>query len=190
MSHMTISGSGYVRWHATPGDPGVVVEHYSGSLIEDTAAQAAELAKDKARADHLAALGIPVTLNRVIFFHDWFADLQPGDPYLKLLAHVNHLIERDNATRDWALFYETDDGGALVLVCEGGLLHEEVDDSRDFDLDGKQWGYHEYRQRGWRIAQLGQGEKLGVCYATRAQVIAWLQARHISPDVLKDHGVA
>ena len=165
--HLTKDGC-WVYWK------GIQIEHFTyGENVEGEAVAASRLASI---CRHLEAIGVPVSTSTAIWFCSWFKDMGEDHPYKRFMSECFGL-------------YEHKGRGLLGWIAGKGIL-EYWDASarrmgRDpviLDEDGCGY-YHGLVRAGWRIADAGQSEHCGVCFATTEGVTGLLRRYGVPEEV-------
>ena len=111
------------------------------------------------RAKHLKSLGVTPHMGNMVWNSDWFEEANPGDPYLWVLDKAVGFYERvkdADAPLELLIHWEDDS----YILWDGQK-------SSDFPVE-RNWANSAYDfldAQGFLIADMGQGEHLGTCYA-------------------------
>lgn len=146
------------------------IEHYSKELTEQDRDYLSKKVK------HLMSLGVPVHSGTVAWFSSWFEGVEPGAKYLGILKHTPNVYANENEiafqlgrnelyvkcliwSKTWNRFYAT-----------------------WFPHDSYEAPYHVMLRHGFQMAQAGQNEWNGPCYANHQQMARLLRSYKV-PDV-------
>jgi hypothetical protein len=174
VEHLTQDGEGYVYWK------GASVEHYS---FRDPAKEVEAAQELAARCRHLEALGVRVSTGTAIWYWGWFEGLTRESlenlPSLvcQLITSSRDLYEQGN--RFCWLAEHTDRPGEYPYTVKARVCVFEAGSITSFWLDSDDLGgfYHPLTALGWQIAQMGQRDGNGCCYATTDQVLGWFERK-------------
>ena len=173
--NLSKDGQGFVYWK------GIRVEHFS--YAEERRAEEAtaldELAK---RCMFLESIGIPVNGSTAVWRWTWFEGMTKDHPYLALLRDCGDMYEHADGRVCWKIGETPETAENPVTgtfrVWDGKALTEMTvpgDDLGNF--------YHPLRQLGFNIPQVRQGKDNGLCYATLAQMTAFLEKHNVPKNL-------
>lgn len=160
---------------------GVCIEHYDEIESEKSINNLKRLAD---RCHNLQFLGVPVNGTTAIWSQDWFKGVNhlAGTPVMNLMGLTPSLYERGEESlvvKSGKYNWEYDH---IVLKDQHGeirvfqSLHEFAADQgvEVMELDSS---YHTAKAAGFSLANCGQREDLGTCYAEGPEVADWLNSR-------------
>jgi hypothetical protein len=162
---------GYIRWK------GKSVEHYKDPEDPKQIPSLWEIVK---RCQHLEEIGVPVDTCTVIWCSDWYKDMEQDCLYKDFFVSLH----------DWLIHPE----GQIVIVTsdvnEDFLLYtRQNQDNQDwqktvftetsYDL------YHQMKKQGFSTIDAGQGEDMGLCYASFQSIMKLIEFHEIPSDLVK-----
>jgi hypothetical protein len=153
------------------------IEHFSYRAGEEEKEQAA-INRLCDRCAHLERIGVPVNTITVIWNWPWFETSQPNDPWNNVLVNLCDIfIHRETGEVAIPDNHRTpDDAPTPFTSYRGGARSKRTIPAHQ---DGH---YRAFLAAGYDYANVGQEQHLGLCYATREQMIAFLTKHGITPD--------
>jgi hypothetical protein len=167
--HLTKDHLCWVYWR------GIQVEHYTFSDPQDELRAAKDLAE---RCRHLEGIGVPVNSRTAIWFWSWFAGMKADHPHRRFMSECFSLYEhKERGLLGWVEPGKYPAKGRMVYwdrkALKMGSDPMQGDESRAY--------YHMAVMQGWSLADAGQGEHCGVCYAT-TEGMEELLRRYVVPE--------
>lgn len=190
------AGGGSCAWIFWRGKQ---LEHYS--YLYQQLADAREFTN---RCLYLEHLGLDVP--SVISSEDWFLQMDPGDPYIPVLAQLlcYHICEDKRGQIAFTHLHNLKDeqGYVRVLYYDGSCwhkvrkLHNQIEPWSRYPFQAEDgpplrgaFGYYIMDQAlGWTSANLGQDEHAGHIFAPIAGIKSWMQSKNIFPNFFEPDG--
>lgn len=170
--HITKCHEGFIYWK------GIHIEHFS---FRDPTEEQEAINHLCIRCAHLEKIGVPVNISTVVWHWSWFASSQQRDPWNNILLSIHSLYvhkktgevaipsnHRHELGSNAPIAYASYLGGTGALQHIAGHPNGE---------------YHAFLAAGFAYANVGQDQHLGLCYATREQMITFLRGHGITPDL-------
>jgi|LakMenEpi03Aug12_release.lakeMendotaPanAssembly.Ray.scaffolds.fasta_scaffold247387_2 hypothetical protein len=160
---------GYILWK------GKSVEHFKNPEDPKQIPSLWEIVK---RCQHLEEIGVPVDTSTVIWCSDWYKDMEKNCPYkdffLSLYAWFIHpdgqtVIVTDDIKSEGFLLYtqQNKEWQKTVFTEESPELHQQM------------------REQGFSNIDAGQGEDMGLCYASFQSIMKLIEFYEVPSDLIK-----
>jgi hypothetical protein len=172
IEHLTADQEGYIYWK------GINVEHYDYPEAESSKETLQEIAK---RCLHIESLDLIPTSRGVIWNWDWMRELKSDHVWLHTISRSPQCWSSKEglvlAYKDGELEYYSKDGKHEIFESFPMFLEAfGVNDCEDLHA-----AYHQMKRAGFSIADAGQKENLGFCFATLSGVIALFEKYGVKP---------